>query len=81
MRNTEGLPDLVVNGGLTTLLMTEFLRLGLGVTPARLSAKHKAPLYCSRPMTVTASQEGDVWTMKVHDNTGVVTVVAEVHAR
>jgi 3-methylfumaryl-CoA hydratase len=80
-RNTEGLPDLVVNGGLTTLLLTEFLRLGLGVTPARLSAKHKAPLYCGRPMTLSTASEGSVWKLKVHDNTGVVAVVAEVHAQ
>jgi 3-methylfumaryl-CoA hydratase len=80
-RNTEGLPDLVVNGGLTTLLLTEFLRLRIRATPALLSAKHKAPLYCGRPMTLTAAKDGDVWTMKVHDDTGVVAVVAEVHAQ
>jgi 3-methylfumaryl-CoA hydratase len=80
-RKTEGLPDLVVNGGLTTLLLTEFLRLGLGVTPARLSAKHRAPLYCGRPMTLTAASDGRVWTLKVHDDTGIVSVEAEVHAQ
>jgi 3-methylfumaryl-CoA hydratase len=80
-RNIEGLPDLVVNGGLTTLLLTEFMRLDVGVTPVRLSAKHKAPLYCGRSMTLTAAKEGDVWTLKVHDDTGVVAVVAEVHAQ
>ena len=78
-RNTEGLPDLVVNGGLTTLLLTEFMRLHLQVVPTRLSAKHRAPLYCGRPMTLNATLEGGVWTLKVHDDTGVVAVVAEVH--
>jgi 3-methylfumaryl-CoA hydratase len=80
-RNIEGLPDLVVNGGLTTLLLTEFMRLHLGVVPARLSAKHRAPLYCGRSMTLAAASEGSVWTLKVHDSTGVVAVVAEVHAQ
>ena len=79
-RHTEGLPDLVVNGGLTTLLMTEFMRLDFGVTPARLSAQHKAPLYCGRPMTLTANQHGSTWKLMVHDDTGVVAVVAEIHA-
>lgn len=80
-RNVEGLPDLVVNGGLTTLLLTEFMRLDVGVTPARLSVKHKAPLYCGRQITLTASQEVDTWKLKVHDDTGVVAVDAEIHAR
>jgi 3-methylfumaryl-CoA hydratase len=80
-RNVEGLPDLVVNGGLTTLLLTEFMRLDIGVRPARLSAKHKAPLYCGRPMTLTAAQDGDIWRLKVHDDTGVVAVDAEVRAQ
>lgn len=80
-RNVEGLPDLVVNGGLTTLLLTEFMRLDVGIRPARLSAKHKAPLYCGRPLTLTAAHDGDVWRLKVHDDTGVVAVDAEVIAQ
>jgi 3-methylfumaryl-CoA hydratase len=80
-RHFEGLPDLVVNGGLTTLLLTEFMRLDVGVSPARLSAKHKAPLYCGRPMTLTAAHDGDIWRLKVHDDTGVVAVDAEVIAQ
>ena len=32
-RDVEGLPDLVVNGGLATLLLTEFLRVELGLSP------------------------------------------------
>jgi 3-methylfumaryl-CoA hydratase len=80
-RNTEGLPDLVVNGGLTTLLLNEFMRLEVGVKAVRLSAKHKAPLYCGRPMTLTAALEGVTWKLKVHDDTGVVAVVAEANAQ
>jgi 3-methylfumaryl-CoA hydratase len=48
-RTVEGLPDLVVNGGLTTLLLTEFLRSDLGLTPAEITVKHTAPLFCDRP--------------------------------
>ncbi len=80
-RNIEGLPDLVVNGGLTTLLLTEFMRLDVGVVPARVSVKHKAPLFCGRRITLTATQDGDTWQLKVHDDTGVVAVVGEVQVQ
>jgi hypothetical protein len=39
-RETEGFPDLVVNGGLATLLLTEFLRLELKGALTSLTAKH-----------------------------------------
>jgi 3-methylfumaryl-CoA hydratase len=48
----EAHPDLVVNGGLATLLATEFLRVDLGKTVKSLSARHVAPLYVNRPMTI-----------------------------
>ncbi len=51
-RKVEGHPDLVVNGGLATLLSTEFLRTDLSKTLKTLSARHLAPLYVNRPMTI-----------------------------
>ena len=51
-KRVEGHPDLVVNGGLATLLATEFLRTGLGKTLKTLSARHLAPLYVNRPLTI-----------------------------
>lgn len=53
-RNEEGLPDLVVNGGLTTLLLTEFLRTDLGLEINDIKVKHIAPLYCGQKMTISA---------------------------
>lgn len=50
----EGHPDLVVNGGLATLLATEFLRNELGRKIKSLTARHLAPLYVNRPMTIFA---------------------------
>jgi 3-methylfumaryl-CoA hydratase len=78
VRDVEGLPDLVVNGGLATLLLTEFLRVDLGLMPTRLVTKHAAPLYCSRPMTLAADLAPNGWRMRVHDDRGVVAVSAEV---
>jgi 3-methylfumaryl-CoA hydratase len=48
---TEGHPDLVVNGGLATLLATEHLR-NLGHRIQTLAARHTNPLYVNRPLTI-----------------------------
>jgi len=47
----EGHPDLVVNGGLASLLALEALR-DLGHRPASMTARHMAPLYVNRPLTI-----------------------------
>jgi 3-methylfumaryl-CoA hydratase len=52
----EGHPDLIVNGGLATLLATEFLRVDLGKTVKSLTARHLAPLYVNRPMTILMTE-------------------------
>jgi 3-methylfumaryl-CoA hydratase len=51
-QNVEGLPDLVVNGGLATLLLTEFIRIDLGLEISEIKVKHIAPLFCNRKMTL-----------------------------
>jgi 3-methylfumaryl-CoA hydratase len=48
----EGYPDLVVNGGLATLLATEHLRRELGHKIHTLTARHTAPLCINRPLTI-----------------------------
>jgi 3-methylfumaryl-CoA hydratase len=67
-RNVEGFPDLVVNGGLATLLLTEYLRLELGVKFSALKVRHILPLFCGAPITMTAAKEGSVWRLKSYDN-------------
>lgn len=57
---SEGHPDLVVNGGLATLLATEFLRRDLGRKIGTLSARHMAPLYVNRPLTIVVSEPAKV---------------------
>jgi 3-methylfumaryl-CoA hydratase len=56
-RNVEGYPDLVVNGGLTTLLMTEIARAIFGDGIKRLSVKNSAPLFCNRPIHFARSDQ------------------------
>jgi 3-methylfumaryl-CoA hydratase len=85
-RDVEGLPDLVVNGGLVSLLIMEFLRHDLGLVPVGVKAKHTAPLYCGRPITLTADREQTRWRARAFaglgaglgDDLGVLAVDMEV---
>jgi 3-methylfumaryl-CoA hydratase len=77
-RNVEGLPDLVVNGGLTTLLLTEFIRTNLALEITDIKVKHIAPLYCGRSMTLAANRNETGWQLKVFDENKVVAVEMDV---
>jgi 3-methylfumaryl-CoA hydratase len=75
----EGHPDLVVNGGLATLLATEFLRVDLGKTVKSLSARHMAPLYVNRPLTILMTEPSETGAkVLLLDNVGVVAAELEV---
>jgi 3-methylfumaryl-CoA hydratase len=76
-RETEGFPDLVVNGGLATLLLTEFLRLELKSAFTSLTAKHVAPLFCSRPISLWGEPQNDGWLLRAFDDNGVLAVDIE----
>lgn len=81
VREVEGLPDLVINGGLATLLLTEMMRTELGLAYDRISTRHTAALYCRRPMTLTAAEAGDAWRLRVHDDRGAIAVEMEAKIR
>jgi 3-methylfumaryl-CoA hydratase len=53
-REVEGFPDLVVNGGITTLLMTETVRTELGMCISAIKVTNKMPLFVNRPITIKA---------------------------
>jgi 3-methylfumaryl-CoA hydratase len=74
-QNVEGLPDLVVNGGLATLLVTEFLTNDLGLEITDIKVKHIAPLYCNRLLTI-AFINGE---LKVFDDNNEIAVVVELN--
>lgn len=80
-REVEGFADLVVNGGLVTLLLTEFLRQDLGVTPAAIKVRHVAPLYCNRPITLAAEPVGERWFLKAYDDQNRMAVDMEVDVK
>lgn len=80
-QKVEGLPDLVVNGGLTTLLLTEYLRTDLQLELTGLKVKHTAPLYCNRPLTLTAEKVDIGWKLKVYDETNQMAVDMEANTK
>jgi 3-methylfumaryl-CoA hydratase len=77
-RQVEGFPDLVVNGGLVTLLLTEFLRCELGGVPNRYTVRHVAPLFCNRTITLTADPAEHGWLLKAFDAQHRLAVTMEV---
>ena len=66
-RDVEGFPDLVVNGGLATLLMTEYLRQRLRIKPKNLRTRHTAPLYCDRPIRMVAEKQESTLKVRAYD--------------
>jgi 3-methylfumaryl-CoA hydratase len=76
-RNVEGLPGLVVNGGLTTLLLTEFIRNDLGLEITAINVKHLAPLFCGHTITLAAESGETNWQLKVYDINNTIAVEME----
>jgi 3-methylfumaryl-CoA hydratase len=77
-RNVEGLPDLVVNGGLATLLLTEFIRIDLGFNIKEIKVKHIAPLFCNRKMTLYTEGGETKGRFKIFDDNYNVAVEMDV---
>ena len=77
-RNVEGFPDLVVNGGLATLLLTEFLRDEAGVVPSGIKVRHLAPLYCGSPITMVANKSAGKWLLQGYDHRFTLAVDMEI---
>jgi 3-methylfumaryl-CoA hydratase len=73
-QNVEGLPDLVVNGGLATLLLTEFLQNQIGIDLKEIKAKHLTPLYCNRPLKLVYEND----EAKIYDDNNNIAVVVEI---
>lgn len=76
---TEGYPDLIMNGGLTTLLTYELARTH-GSTPIRfMSSRNVRALFVNRPITFCGEPSTDNRTAKLwaQDDTGAVALVAD----
>jgi 3-methylfumaryl-CoA hydratase len=80
-RNIEGLTDLVVNGGLATLLLTEFVRTEIGFEIDNIKVKHIAPLFCGKTLTLAAEQNDTNWQLKIFDTNNTVAVEMEANIK
>jgi 3-methylfumaryl-CoA hydratase len=76
-RNVEGYPDLVVNGGLTALLMTEIARAAFAENIKRLSVRNSAPLFCNRPIHFAQSDQDERHAILAIDDDGRVAATME----
>ena len=78
-REKEGYPDLVVNGGLTTLLIWEFAAARSGKAIKASSSRNVKALFVGRPMTLcgrmTADGKARAWAL---DSEGDLAIDAEL---
>ncbi len=78
-REIEGYPDLVVNGGLSTLLLWEFAEQSAGAKLTRSSTRNLFPLFVGRPLTLNVSAaQGGKSSAWVADSTGKIAIEAEL---
>jgi 3-methylfumaryl-CoA hydratase len=75
----EGYPDLIVNGGLQTLLVFELARTHASTPLTCISSRNVRPLFVNRPFTVCGEPSADNRTAKlwVADQDGAPTLIAE----
>lgn len=66
----EGYPGLVVNGGLTALLLLELFKQAAGRDPASMTVRNRLPLICNRPARLCATPASDGWALWAEDEHG-----------
>lgn len=79
-REVEGYPDLVVNGGITTLLMTEFARNDLGFSTGEITVSNKTPLFANRPITFVADRSASGQRIIALDADGILAAEMDIIA-
>ena len=80
---TEGYPDLVMNGGLTTLLVLELVRSHASTPLRSLSSRNVRALYAGRPITLGGEPSADNRTARLWalDDGGALAWAAEAEFR
>lgn len=69
----EGYPALVVNGSIPTMFLLELFRSVAGREPAALTSRNVAPMFCGRPLRLSALNEGSAWRLWAQDEQGRTT--------
>ena len=79
----EGYPDLVMNGGLTTLLVLELARTHASTAVTHLSSRNVRPLFVNQPLTLCGEPSPDNKTAKLWalDQDGALALSAEAEFR
>lgn len=87
-REVEGHEALVVNGGLTGLMLTELFRGRAGRKPVSVTARNLRPLFCGRTnrlhaqpvagITLAEASSTGAWRVWAEDDAGRVAVEAEI---
>jgi 3-methylfumaryl-CoA hydratase len=78
-RDVEGLPDLLVHGPLTRILLMDAARRHVpGRRPARLAVRAIAPVLVDRPVRLAGRTAGDVTVVTALDAADVVLATAEI---
>ncbi len=72
-REEEGYPALVMNGGLTALLLTEAASRAYSQAPSGFTFRNIRPLFCGKPMTLAGDGRGSAWAA---DSDGALSVSA-----
>jgi 3-methylfumaryl-CoA hydratase len=65
---------------LATLLLAELLRIDLRGTMTSLTAKHVAPLFCGRAISLWGERQNDIWLLRAFDDTGALALDIEARA-
>ena len=73
----EFYPALVVNGSLTTLMLSELFRARAGREPVSLSTRNIRPLFCGRANTLHATP-GEPWLAWAEDDAGAPALEARI---
>ena len=60
------------------MLLTEFLRMEMGVSPSTIKARHVAPLFCGSPITMVVNKSTSKWQLQAYDNRSTLAVDMEV---
>lgn len=77
-QDVEGYPNLLVNGGLASLYVTEFLRVNCQVNLSSFKAKHNAPLFCDEELTLLANPiDANTWEVKICNSNKALAVSIE----
>ena len=77
-RETEGYPGLIVNGGLTTLMLWELGTSSAGRQLKSSSSRNLKPLFANRPATLCGALEGEKALLWALDDGGAKALEAEV---